>query len=695
MRASLRGLHSAKHDRKLSPPGPAGQRGQITAPITDRRRFWFRLLAVLGIPLVLLVLVEGVLRLAGVGHPTGFFLEQHRDGRIVLTDNQDFGLGFFPPGLARYPRPFTIPAVKPADTLRIFVLGESAAMGDPDFKFGLPRMLEVLLRERFPNRHIEVVNTAMVAINSHVILPIARDCARRQGDLWVIYMGNNEVIGPFGSASVFGAQAPTLPVARAEIGLRATRLGQLLDAGLHLARWGNRPFPEWGGMEMMANQKVRFDSPATTRVYRHFERNLADILTTGAQAGVPMLLCTVATNLKDCPPFASLHRPDLTAAELTEWQSAYDAGVAAEAQGSYADALRAYEKAARIDATFAELAFRQGRCRLALGRSGEAARDFGRARDFDALQFRADGRVNGIIRQAAGAFAARGVRLLDAEALFATNGPPGGPGTELFYEHVHLTPEGNYLLARAVAEEVARTLSLSEKGQWLAQAECLQASGFTEWNRLDALGVILDRMDGPPFTQQVGHAAQLAAVREARERHRLASKPVQVRQEVRQVAQAVARRPEDTDLRWNLAALLEIAGDVAGSEEQWRTLIRLQPQAALPYFNLAKLLDGAARGAESLPLYRECLRINADYFPARLALGTLCLRSGLLPEAVQQLRQAVRQKPRAVEPRVALAQALAQTQRTAEAAAQWREVLRLDPDNAVAREQLRGLDSQR
>ena len=43
--------------------------------------------------------------------------------------------------------------------------------------------------------------------------------------------------------------------------------------------------------------------------------------------------------------------------------------------------------------------------------------------------------------------------LLDAEALFATNGPPGGPGAELFYEHVHLTPEGNYLLARAVAGE--------------------------------------------------------------------------------------------------------------------------------------------------------------------------------------------------------------------------------------------------
>ena len=44
----------------------------------------------------------------------------------------------------------------------------------------------------------------MVAINSHVALPIARQCAERQPDLLVVHLGNNEVVGPFGAAGVLG-----------------------------------------------------------------------------------------------------------------------------------------------------------------------------------------------------------------------------------------------------------------------------------------------------------------------------------------------------------------------------------------------------------------------------------------------------------------------------------------------------------
>ncbi len=70
----------------------------------------------------------------------------------------------------------------------------------------------------------------MTAINSHVILPIARDCAAQNGDFWVIYMGNNEVVGPYGSGTVFGAQAANLALVRAGCGVQGhahrTGLGQ-------------------------------------------------------------------------------------------------------------------------------------------------------------------------------------------------------------------------------------------------------------------------------------------------------------------------------------------------------------------------------------------------------------------------------------------------------------------------------------
>ena len=45
----------------------------------------------------------------------------------------------------------------------------------------------------------EVVNTAVTAINSHVVREIASDLEEIESDLWIVYMGNNEVYGPFGA----------------------------------------------------------------------------------------------------------------------------------------------------------------------------------------------------------------------------------------------------------------------------------------------------------------------------------------------------------------------------------------------------------------------------------------------------------------------------------------------------------------
>ena len=638
--------------------------------------------------MAVLIGTECILLLLGFGYSTSFFRGRQINGHAVLTENPDFGRRFFPPGLVRYAQPFVVPAHKPPGTLRVFVLGESAAMGDPDFKFGLPKMLEVLLRERFPDRHIEVINTAVVAIDSHVILPIARDCARHEGDLWVIYMGNNEMIGPFGSASVFGARAPALPLVRAGLWLKSTRLGQLFDAGLRLVRSGNQLRPEWAGMEMMANQRVPADSPATQIVYRHFARNLADLLETGARAHVPILLCTVATNLKDCAPFASLHRPGLTAVDLAQWEKSYAAGIAAQEKGEFKEALSDYARAADTDDKFADLAFRQGDCSRLLGHSVDADKFFRRARNEDALQFRADDQINNRLRQSAAAFSAGAVRLLDADTLFETNSPQGLVGAEYFYEHVHLLPEGNYLLARNVAEQAADLLALKPSGPWLSFAECLRSLGFTDWNRFDALNVIYDRIQKAPFTNQLDHARQLKSLGEQLEQYRLATKPAQLRQEAARVSQLVAKFPRDPDLRWNLGALLENAGNATGAEEQWRNLITLQPQSPLPPFNLGRLLESLGRNPEALQSYELASLLRPDYYQARYASGALSLRLDRISEALVNLELAVRLKPDSVEARLALAQAFVRAGKKSSADKQLHEVLLLDPNNQSARLQL-------
>ena len=64
------------------------------------------------------------------------------------------------------------------DALRIVVLGESATQGIPSPAFAFVPQLRALLRARYPDKAIEVINTGVVAINSHVVYQIARDAAR-------------------------------------------------------------------------------------------------------------------------------------------------------------------------------------------------------------------------------------------------------------------------------------------------------------------------------------------------------------------------------------------------------------------------------------------------------------------------------------------------------------------------------------
>ncbi len=644
----------------------------------------FRGVAIVAIPLLLLSTTEGLLRLVGFGYPTAFFLEREVNGHASLIDNQEFGCRFFPPGLVRYPRPVVLPAVKPNSVTRIFVLGESAAMGDPEPRFGLSRMLGVLLQEGFPQRRFEVVNAAMVAINSHAILPIARECARRQGDLWVIYMGNNEMIGPYGCISKFGAQAPPRAVIRASLAAKTTRVGQAIDTVLYWLRSGRQTPREWTGMSLWEDQQIRPGAPAAARVYEHFEANLRAILEAGRRAGVSIILCPVATNLRDCAPFKSLHSASLTPGDLRDWEAAYHQGCALENQGAFAEAGASYARALALDPQFAELCFRAGRCSLALGRTNEARQFLVEARDRDALPFRADSRLNEIIRRCALSYPGR-LHLLDTEELLAAASPDGLTGREFFYEHVHLNPRGTFLLARAVAEHAAEVLGLgSSATAWLGEAACLEALGFTDWNRHQILEIIRERMEQPPFTRQVGHDEQLANLRQELQQLRPSTKPIQLQRAAQQASQAVARRPSDWELRWNLAELWETAGDAAAAEAEWRTAIRLVPHAHLPYYNLGRLLERHGRTGDALDLYRQCLLAKPDFFEARWALGSLLCREGRPVEALRYLRPAVGQRPDSSEAHLALGVALQQANRTLEAAQEFREVLRLDPNNVPA-----------
>ena len=213
-----RGKEQQKDKKKLS-----------RKPITGRRLWLFRIVALTVIPALLFLLLELGLRIVGYGFPPTATIKCEVNGRTSYCDNIKFGWRFFPPNIAREFDPFVFPADKPDNTYRVFVLGASAAKGEPDSAFCFGRFLEVMLRQKYPGINFEVITVATAAINSHVVVEIAGDCARHQADLFIVDLGNNEVVGPYGAGTVFSPISSSLPLIRMGIALKATRLGQLLS----------------------------------------------------------------------------------------------------------------------------------------------------------------------------------------------------------------------------------------------------------------------------------------------------------------------------------------------------------------------------------------------------------------------------------------------------------------------------------
>jgi len=526
------------------------EQNQKTAPQPPSRwRFWaVRMAFAIAAPLVLLVLTEAALRLFRVGYPTNLMEPCTIHGRPSSCYNLFFAAPFFPPGMIKTPQFFSMDPVKPPNTYRIVVLGESAAMGDPDPAYGFSRYLEVMLRERFPGMKFEVINTGMVAINSHVSLAIARELAKYRPDLYIVYAGSNEIVGPYGPGTVLTTGSLSLPVIRASIFVRSSHVGQLL------AETG-QPKQEWRGMEMFLDKQVRADSPRMEPAYRNFASNLKGIVEVAQASGAHVLLSTVATNLRDSAPFASLHKAGLTATSLQSWFALVQQGAAMEAAQSCAVALKFYNSAAQLDDQYAELHFRIARCAWYLGAFSSAKEHFVHARDLDTLHFRADSRINTIIRAIA-LGSGKDAELLDTEEQLAAESHNGVLGGELLYDHVHLTPLGDYLMARGAFLQLVKDLPAQVRNtvgsaEPLTEEECERLLAFTGHDRARVAAEMADRMQRPPFTKQLNHAEQLQSLM-----LRAAALTESFPETVSQYQWAIARAPNDLTLHYKFGLFL-------------------------------------------------------------------------------------------------------------------------------------------
>jgi tetratricopeptide (TPR) repeat protein len=547
-------------------PGPSGQ------------IWFFRAFTAVVIPALLLLLLEGGLRVTGFGRPTGFFIPDDKPG--YLRTNPDYVSLFLPGSFDLRLLNYRIAEKKPANTVRIVVLGESAAQGIPVPAFAFVPQLRAQLRARYPDKNIEVINTGVVAINSHVVYQITRDVVRYAPDLFVVYLGNNEVVGPYGPGCSYLSDMQPLWAIRLGVWVRSTRTGQLVAGVMAKFARLKKPAQEWGGMAMFMDHAVRGDDPRLETVYGNFEANLREIVRVATSGGAKTLLCTVVSNLKDSPPFLSLHRPGLTAAELLAWQVEFDAGKLAWMLNETDTARRHLAEAWRLDPQYADTAFMLGSWELQAGNQTAARKYYLEAQHWDALRFRPAPRLNQITREMAHAHP--GVVLVDAaQGLGSDPSSPGDiPGRELMFEHVHPDWEGNHRIARLMAGGVEEALFKGEPGThpWLDSAGCAAALGYTPVERFSVLQRAALITRHAPFPNQLTYAEdQARTAGEIAAAGAVRRDPVALRHAYGVVRTAAAGDPDNPDLARLEVELADDLGELPTALEKVRRAQTLQP----------------------------------------------------------------------------------------------------------------------
>ena len=448
------------------------------------------------------------------------------------------------------------------------------------------------------------------------------------------------------------AAAPPLPLVRAAVAVRGTRLGQLVGsvaraAGKSLGR--GQPPGAWHGMEMFLEQQVRRGDPALERTYRNYEGNLADTCRLARRAGVPVVLSTVAVNLRNCGPFASLHAASLSAADRARWDALFAEAVRLEGEGRWAEAADALQKAAEIDPEHAETAYRLGRCEARLGRDADARRHLELARDLDTLRFRADTRTNAIVREVARREG--GVRLVDAEERLGAQSPQGAPGDESFLDHVHLTFHGNYLLGVALLEQVREALPDGVRRQGSGRPVAGRRGGRAP-ARLHGARPLPHRRDhaAAPARRAVHEPARPRRAGEALRRRDRApadhGDSGAVDAAVREYEQALAGGRAHWSVRERYATIEKRIGNAAAAAAQWEILTRQLPQYPTFQLQLSRALRDTGRFAEARAALQKVLDYQPDAPVTLVELARLELAQGRVAEATSAARRAVSLDPR-------------------------------------------------
>ena len=595
---------------ELRPPRPRPNRPPKELPL--KRRRIFALITVL-VPFAALALLELGLRVGHYGPDLSLFVTEELGGRTYHIMNPEvknryfLHVDFSPTTSFDF---FQVP--KPAGTYRIFCLGGSTTIGYP---YGYIGSFSTFLRQRlrtvFPDRLIEVINVGMTATNSFTTLDIARELLDQQPDLFIVYDGHNEFYGALGIAShestgqirwLTEAYLRLIHV-RTFLLLRDLygRLGGIMRAtddhqleGTMMERLARGQFVPWGNATYRSALSI-------------FTENLKDIARAASSRGIPVILATQVSNLRDRAPFVSANSPAMTPQERLTMSTAYNRGLTARMEGDPASALTAFREAEGIDSARADTHYEIARCLDTLGRKDEAEREYIRARDLDQLRFRTSSDFNRAIMQMTDDSR---VVSVDMEQVFRSASPASLIGNALILEHLHPNGRGQFLMAKAIAGAMREHEFLASAQEWSARDT---VSDVRLWKARSL--TVLDEMCAARRTQILTSGWPFVPSD--------AGAPAPGRDPLSSIVEQIVHGRISWE-RGHVAAAeyFRSTGDSEKVEAEYRALIDQIPLNISPYIMLSDLSIREGKREQARTMLLQSLQIEQT-FHAYKALGSL------------------------------------------------------------------------
>ncbi len=386
----------------------------------SRNKIYFRIMAIL-LSLSLFIFLEIILRLFSVGTDLHLFVEhkseKYSDYYIV---NPYVGEKYFTRLEATSGTNDIFLKKKPKNGFRIFLMGSSTLYGFPYGKnLMASRILQKRLQDSYPDKTIEVINTAITAINTITLKDYIGQILKYEPDAILFYAGHNEFYGAFGVGSNETMSKNSF-LRWLHFKLLNLRIYQLLRSavtGISNKIAENSNTPETKGTLMkriVKNKNIGYKSAKYFNGINQFRNNLLYIVKQSQKSNVPFLLSDLVSNIKDLPPFGDLANSEFSAAT------------------KYNEAINA----------------------LSNGDTLSAKKLFYEAKDFDPVRFRASEEINQIIDSLA---QQNNVFFIPTKKWFSTISEGGLIGNNLLAEHVHPNINGQFVLADAFYTQIVES----------------------------------------------------------------------------------------------------------------------------------------------------------------------------------------------------------------------------------------------